>query len=99
VLGSERALSALVADGFPVAAAVGAYLALIDYVLGSVFFDSARLDRYAGPTHPDPGHHAVLDAVQDELSELGSDRAFAFGLATFLDGLEHRRADFATRDH
>jgi AcrR family transcriptional regulator len=41
--GSELGLSGLVAMGFAPDAALAAYLVLLDYVLGSAFFDSARL--------------------------------------------------------
>jgi AcrR family transcriptional regulator len=78
VLGSERALNALLAGGFPLEVALAGYLVLLDYVLGSVSFDSAR---------------------RSELLELASDGTFAFGLRTFLDGLEANRAGSGhTRD-
>ena len=58
---SACGLDNLLAAGHPPERARAAYLALLDYVLGSVAFDAA---------------------------ESRSDDVFAFGLTTFLDGLE-----------
>ena len=81
--GSELALAALLDTGFSVEVAVPAYLALIDFVLGSVFFDSARFERHGRPDDVDPElqpHRSVIEA-------LSSDEVFGFGLRSFLDGL------------
>ena len=94
IRGSELSLAALQAAGYPAEVAAAAYLALLDYVLGSVFFDSARLDRH-GADAPDDrtadDDHPALVASAEALADLGSDAAFEFGLATFLDGLERLR--------
>lgn len=65
---SDHGLGLLADAGFPAEVAVPGFLALLDYVLGSVLFDSAD--------------SAGLD---DQTSET----VFAFGLTTFLLGLEH----------
>lgn len=64
---SACGLGNLLDAGHPPERAHAAYLALIDYVLGSVAFDAAA-------TVPD----------------VSSDDVFAFGLRTFLDGLDPR---------
>lgn len=73
---SACGLENLLAAGHPPDRARTAYLALLDYVLGSVAFDAAAEapgDRAQGRTaHGRPG----------------SDDVFAFGLRMFLDGLE-----------
>lgn len=93
--GSEQALRHLVEAGFAPAVAVPAYLALVDYVLGTVFFDTSSAGRSlptgpvgrapgSGPVagaHPAPGDDLVLPSVDD---------VFTFGLTTFLDGLDAR---------
>jgi AcrR family transcriptional regulator len=93
VRGSSLALGSLIDAGFPPALAVPAYLALLDYVLGSVFFDSGRLGRHGrleDPTLP----------FQQEIGDTSSDEVFALGLRTFLDGLaaEAARATDASTD-
>lgn len=79
--GSELAIEALLGAGFRAEAAIPAYLALLDYVLGSVFFDSGRFDRHGPREEGDGGAHRDLLAAQT------SDEVFAFGLRSFLDGL------------
>jgi AcrR family transcriptional regulator len=81
--GSEMALTALLDAGYAVEVAVPGYLALIDYVLGSVFFDSARFDRHGRPDE------LASDPVEtrEMIEALSSDDVFAFGLGNFLDGL------------
>jgi hypothetical protein len=73
---SACGLDNLLAAGHPPDRARTAYLALLDYVLGSVAFDAAA-DPSGDPagSAPPPGRP-------------GSDDVFAFGLRTFLDGLE-----------
>jgi len=66
VRSSACGLQNLLDAGHPPDRAHAAYLALIDYVLGSVAFDAAATV---------PG--------------TSSDDVFAFGLGTFLDGLDH----------
>jgi AcrR family transcriptional regulator len=83
IRGSSLALGSLIEAGFPAPLAVPAYLALLDYVLGSVFFDSGRLGRHGRPDIDD----GAL-ALRLELSDVTSDDVFALGLRTFLHGLE-----------
>jgi AcrR family transcriptional regulator len=91
VRGSELSVAAMLESGFPIELAITGYLVLLDYVLGSVFFDSAHLDRH-GEVHgttaegPDP----LGDQVRRTLEGMGSEGVFRYGLQTFLDGLEAR---------
>jgi AcrR family transcriptional regulator len=86
VRGAERALASFLEAGFELPAAVPACLAMIDYVLGTVYFDTsgAGRERRGGGLFV-----AVLDGSGAALPP-SVDEVFAFGLATFLDGLEHR---------
>lgn len=79
--GSALAVAALLEAGFPAEVAVPGYLALLDYVLGSVFFDSARIGRH-GQADPE-----TAAALREHLDGIDSDQVFRFGLRTFLDGL------------
>ncbi|HET8618240.1 MAG TPA: TetR/AcrR family transcriptional regulator [Acidimicrobiales bacterium] len=89
---ADSGLANLLDAGFPGEVAVPAYLALIDYVLGSVFFDSAGLPgreiEGLGPGRVDATGSPALQAHQEALAASRSDEVFAFGLATFLAGLE-----------
>jgi AcrR family transcriptional regulator len=71
---SACGLDNLLAAGHPPDRARTAYLALLDYVLGSVAFDAAAGDAHGSSSPPS--------------ADSGSDDVFAFGLRTFLDGLE-----------
>jgi AcrR family transcriptional regulator len=73
--GSERALESLIEAGYEPGVAVPAYLALIDFVLGAVSFDTSRAGR----------------RTSDTIDRPSADAVFSFGLTTFLDGLELRR--------
>jgi AcrR family transcriptional regulator len=96
--GSEQAVIAFLDAGYPAEVAVPAYLALVDYVLGTVFFDTGRLAEWqadaaeahlAGPLRP--SSDARVRALQEQgLAVPSLDDVFSFGLATFLDGLEVR---------
>ncbi len=96
--GAERGLANLLEAGFAPHAAVPAYLALIDYVLGTVYFDTSSAGRGASgaPARLDfiaslsPQDHPTLRAHEDEFVRPSVDQVFTFGLVTFLDGLEHR---------
>jgi len=77
VRGSQVGLASMLAAGHDAEVAVPAVLALIDFVLGTVYFDTSSAGREFAAGHDD-GAAAVPDEV------------FAFGLETFLAGLEHR---------
>lgn len=96
--GAENGLASLVEAGYDPAVAVRAYLALVDYVLGTVFFDTSSSGRRAdgGTTSGER-----IDALPAEaFPTLRAHRAafvvpsredvFSFGLRAFLDGLERR---------
>lgn len=96
--GAEDALSNLIEAGFAPSAAVPAYLALIHYVLGTVFFDTSSAGRGRAGGHSSADLIAALPADafptlranQAEFAVSSVDKVFAFGLTTFLDGLERR---------
>jgi hypothetical protein len=75
---------------------VPAYLALVDYVLGTVFFDTGRsstrhLDDDARDLPPlPPGDFPTLSSHTAEISVPSEADVFSFGLHTFLDGLDAR---------
>jgi hypothetical protein len=71
---SACGLDNLLAAGHSPERARSAYLALLDYVLGSVAFDAAA---------ESPGATQAGGSGRPS-----SDEVFAFGLTTFLDGLE-----------
>ena len=84
--GSEVGLIAALDAGHPPEIATAAVLALIDFVLGTVYFDTSSAgrslaDRTAGAS------------VSDRPPQAAADEVFAFGLETFLVGLERRAAD------
>jgi AcrR family transcriptional regulator len=96
--GAENGLASLVEAGYAPDVAVLAYFALIDYVLGTVFFDMKRPDRHAGggtrsaeriDALPDEAFPA-LRAHRDAFVVASEEDAFSFGLRAFLDGMEHR---------
>jgi AcrR family transcriptional regulator len=71
--GAEAGYGCLLEMGFPEEIAVPAYLALIDFVLGSVFFDSAT------------GGHGTTEGGR--AAALSGDDVVRFGLDVFLTGL------------
>lgn len=79
--GSEVGLIAALDAGYPPDVATSAVLALIDFVLGTVYFDTSSAGRSVAA-----GHAPTVPAVGVPLA----DEVFAFGLETFLAGLEHR---------
>jgi AcrR family transcriptional regulator len=83
---ADAGLANLLEAGYPADLAVPAYLALIDYVLGSVFFQSARGNPE--PLGPAPEGAPTLEANWTEVGDAESDKVFAFGLETFLIGLD-----------
>ena len=75
--GAEFGLTSMLDAGYGPGPATAAYLAMIDYILGTVYFDTSR----AGRALPDQlGDVAVPDR----------DAVFTFGVTAFLDGLEAR---------
>ena len=98
MVGSEMALTNLLDAGFDPAAAVPAYLALIDYVLGTVYFDTSSAGRdLMGPdaraellSGLPVEMAAELTSNQPVFDIMSADGVFTFGLTTFLDGLECR---------
>lgn len=75
---AQRGLLLLLELGLPVDIAVPGVLSFIDFILGSVFFDT-------------PGAAArQVDSVVSGMFELPSVDVFRFGVDTFLDGLERR---------
>jgi AcrR family transcriptional regulator len=96
--GTEAGLTGLIEAGFAPEVAVPAYLALVDYVLGTVFFDTSSAGRASGYSHSSTDLIAelpadgfpTLRANQDHFALPSIDDVFSFGLTTFLDGLERR---------
>lgn len=91
--GSARAVAALLDAGFPAEVAVPAYLALIDYVLGTVFFDTGRsatwsVEVEAELRRPEARLPRSLAGRLGPVEVPSDDAVFAFGLQVFLDGLE-----------
>ena len=96
--GAEIGLADMLEVGFDPVAAVPGYLALIDYVLGTVYFDTSSAGQgtraaserreliEALPTESFP----TLRANEVEFATPSVDEVFTFGLVTFLDGLEAR---------
>jgi AcrR family transcriptional regulator len=82
VQGAELALVTLMAGGYPPDTALLACLALIDYVLGSVFFDTGRVR----PADGDLGDEAFA-VHREAFQTTKDDDVFRFGLQVFLDGL------------
>ena len=74
--GAERGLIDMTEAGFDPIAAVPAYLALIDYVLGTGYFDTSSAGQ------------EFRDIAEFESPTV--DEVFEFGLVTFLAGLEAR---------
>ncbi len=79
--GAEVGLISALDAGYPPEAATPAVLALIDFVLGTVYFDTSSAGRSVAAGHP-PSASSDGAPLADEV--------FAFGLETFLAGLEHR---------
>ena len=96
--GTEHGLAGLLEAGYGAETAVAAYFALIDYVLGTVFFDTSSSGRRAGGQ--DAVHEWIqalegerlptLWALRDTFARPSEDEIFSFGLRAFLDGLDQR---------
>ncbi|CAN5619056.1 TetR/AcrR family transcriptional regulator C-terminal domain-containing protein [soil metagenome] len=81
VRGAEVGLTSALDAGFAPEVATPAVLALIDFVLGTVYFDTSSAGRsFAG--RAEPGAPLAPVPVADEV--------FDFGLQTFLSGLQRR---------
>ncbi|MHB1138524.1 MAG: TetR/AcrR family transcriptional regulator [Microthrixaceae bacterium] len=79
--GAELALTSALDVGYDPPEAVATVLALIDFVLGTVYFDTSSAGR----------SFAAARRVDDRRPDApAADEVFAFGLETFLAGLEHR---------
>ncbi len=74
--GTDHAIQCLLDAGHPPHVAIPAYLALVDFVLGSVYFGTGR------SLEPEAVRSAGGPTAED---------VFRFGLAAFLDGLETTR--------
>lgn len=84
---AENGLANLVDAGYPPEVATQGYLAIIDYILGSVFFDTAGIvDRRPEPRlAQEPSIFAVQRAAFDGVT---SEDVFHFALTALLDGLQ-----------
>jgi AcrR family transcriptional regulator len=87
--GTRVALESLLAAGFAPEVAAPAYLALIDYVFGSVSFDTGG-DMARRSTRSSDLHWSAVSSA-GTLDAPPAEVVFRFGLATFLDGLELHR--------
>lgn len=81
VEGSGVGLESMLAAGYPPRVAVPAVLALIDFVLGTVYFDTSSAGRSFAASRELGGSAPDVPSADD---------VFEFGLQTFLAGLEHR---------
>lgn len=77
--GVEVGLRCMLDAGYEEADAVPAVLALIDFVLGTVYFDTSSAGRSFAAGEGGPGGSAPV-----------AEQVFAFGVDTFLAGLEVR---------
>lgn len=91
VAGIDAGLAAFAGMGLTPAAAVPACLALIDFVLGAVYFESGRgaaeMQLAMGVAGGPADDHPALVAHRRDLAAVTADGTFAFGLRAFLDGL------------
>lgn len=88
--GAAHGLTSLLDLGFPTQVALSGYLALIDYVLGTVFFDTAGVAEHSRDRVADEDIHAVLDQVVDGPGVFDApsrDAVFGIGVEAMLDGL------------
>lgn len=84
---ASNGLANLIDAGYAPKVAVPAYLALIDYVLGSVFFDTAGMGARSGVSRRDVAG-SELERHRAHFEGVSSDQVFRFGLEAFLDGLD-----------
>jgi AcrR family transcriptional regulator len=96
--GSKAALTYLWEAGWGPRTSVQVYFGLVEFVLGTVFFDTSTTGRRAMDTSaradllaelPTDGF-PLLGSYLQEPSYPSPDEVFAFGLTAFLDGVELR---------
>jgi AcrR family transcriptional regulator len=89
--GADNGLASLLEAGYTPDIAVLAYRALLDYVLGTVFFDTSRVGR-GGPPDRDGLDDAAptLRAHEQTIAAASSEAVFRFGLRALLDGIDQR---------
>lgn len=94
---AESGLDNLLAMGLSPDVAVPGFLAMIDFVLGSVFFDTSTGAARLADAHRECGAGALGVASSGgsplfeharELEAASSDAVFFFGVERFLDGLD-----------
>ncbi|HEY8526584.1 MAG TPA: TetR/AcrR family transcriptional regulator [Acidimicrobiales bacterium] len=93
--GADRGLASLLEGGFPPKVAVLAYRSLLDYVLGTVFFDTSRVGRRRRHVRDaladDPFLVApALRAHDEAIGATTNEDVFRFGLRALLDGIERQ---------
>lgn len=84
---AEAGLAHLLDMGLTPDIAVTGYLALIDFVLGSVYFDTAGSAHRYGTVTPSADDESLFARHRAALTSHTSDEVFRSGLGTFLDGL------------
>lgn len=82
--GAASGLSGLLDSGLEPVTAMAAYISLIDYVFGSVFFDTASIGERARES--DEELFALEADVLGDGERLGGDSVFAMAVDAFLDG-------------
>lgn len=83
---AENGLANLVDAGYPPAVAAQGYLAIVDYILGSVFFDTAGVvDR--PPERSVDVEPSLFSAQRAALTGVTSEDVFRFAVTALLDGL------------
>jgi TetR/AcrR family tetracycline transcriptional repressor len=92
--GADSGLANLLEGGYVPEVAVLAYRALLDYVLGTVFFDTSRFGRHSprDRTSLDGGAIPTLRAHEEAIEAASSEAVFQFGLRALLDGIDSRPA-------
>ncbi|HEX8803208.1 MAG TPA: TetR/AcrR family transcriptional regulator C-terminal domain-containing protein [Acidimicrobiales bacterium] len=94
--GADRGLAGLIEAGYPPPAALHGYRALLDFVFGTVFFDTSRAgtagpeERAGAPAVLPDSAVPTLRAHRPALARLDGESVFLFGLRALLDGMERR---------
>ena len=84
---AEAGLAHLLAMGLDDDVAATSYLALIDFVLGSVYFDTAGAVHRHGAVPASSDDRSLFARHRGALTSHSSDEVFLAGLHAFLDGL------------